>query len=123
VIPEKWQTIACISLVLYEHHFATRHQPVIDVDIDGLADLAVQFEHRARPELEEAADVHMRATEHSRDLHRHVEHRLEVRGATIDRFRVRRGERACVRYHLHVATVLEVGQWHLSVVVTHCCGL
>ncbi len=36
--------------VLHEDHLAAGDQAVVDVDVDGLADLAVEFEHRARPE-------------------------------------------------------------------------
>src|SRR5438128_6217455 len=39
------------ELVFHQHHFATRHQAVVDVDVDGLADATVQFEHGAGAEL------------------------------------------------------------------------
>ena len=68
------------ELVLDQHHFAARHQAVVDVDVDGLADAAVEFEHGAGPELQQLADVHPGAAEHGRDLHRHVEHRFEIGG-------------------------------------------
>src|SRR5882757_5899162 len=68
------------ELVFHQHHFATRHQAVVDVDVDRLADPAVEFEHGARPELQEVADIHLGAAEHGRDLHRHVEHGLEIGG-------------------------------------------
>src|SRR5205814_10718183 len=31
--------------VFHQHHFAARDQPVIDVDVDGFADLAVELHH------------------------------------------------------------------------------
>src|SRR3982751_46370 len=69
------------ELFLDQHDFAARDQPVVDVDVDRLADLAVEFEHGAGPKLEEIADIHARASEHGRNLHRHVEYGLEVGGA------------------------------------------
>src|SRR5258707_6275711 len=68
------------ELFFHQHDFAAGHQAVVDVDVDGLADLAVELEHRAGPELEQVADLHARAAEHGRDLDRHVEHRFEVGG-------------------------------------------
>ena len=44
------------ELVLDQHDFAARDQAVVDVDIDRLADLAVEFEHGAGAELEQVAD-------------------------------------------------------------------
>src|SRR5262249_34539545 len=79
------------ELVLDQHHLAARHQAVVDVDVDRLADLAVELEHGAGTEVEELADVHVGAAEHRRDLHRHVEHRLEIDGAA--RGRLGRGRR------------------------------
>src|SRR5689334_7231379 len=69
------------ELVLDQHDLAARHQPVVHVDVDRLAHLAVELEHGAGAEIEQLADVHVGAAEHGRDLHRHVEHRLEVGGA------------------------------------------
>ena len=69
------------ELVLDQHHFAARDQAVVDVDVDRLADLAVELQHGAGPELEQLADVHAGAAEHGGDLHRHVEHRFEIGGA------------------------------------------
>src|SRR5689334_452795 len=66
------------ELVLDQHHLAARHQAVVDVDVDRLADLAVELEHCAGAEIEQLAHVHVGAAEHGRDLHRHVEHRIEV---------------------------------------------
>src|SRR6187455_1509756 len=66
------------ELVLHENHLAPRHEPVIDVDIDGLTDTTIEFQNAARPELEQRADVHLGAAEHGGHLHRNVEHGLEV---------------------------------------------
>src|SRR5713226_1005982 len=62
----------------HQHDFAARDQAVVDVDVDRLADLAVELEHRARSELEQLADVHPGAAEHGRDLHRNVENGFEI---------------------------------------------
>src|ERR1035437_6794781 len=66
------------KLVFHQNHLATRHQPVIDIDVDGFADAAIEFEHGAGSELQQFADIHLRAAEHGRDLHRHVEHGFQV---------------------------------------------
>ncbi len=74
-------SIAChghAELVFHQNHFAARYQAVVDIDVDGFADAAVEFEHGAGAELQQLADVHLGAAEHRRDLHRHVEHGLEV---------------------------------------------
>src|SRR6185437_14221469 len=68
------------KLVFHQHHLATRNQAVVNIDVDGLADPAIEFEHRSGPEPEQFADVHLGAAEHRRDLHRDVEHRLEIGG-------------------------------------------
>ena len=66
------------ELVLDQHHLAARDQAVVDVDVDRLADLAVELQHGAGAELEQVADLHAGAAEHRRHLHRHVEHRFEI---------------------------------------------
>src|SRR3977135_1237439 len=66
------------KLVFHQNHLSARHQPVVDIDVDGFADAAVEFEHGAGAELQELADVHLGAAERRRALHRHVEHRLEI---------------------------------------------
>src|SRR5690242_2035427 len=68
------------ELVLDQHDFAARHQAVVDVDVDGFADAAVEFEHGARTELKQLTDIHLGTAEHGGNLHRHVEHSLEVGG-------------------------------------------
>ena len=44
------------------------------------ADPAIELEHGAGPELQQFADIHLGAAEHRRDLHRDVEHRLQIGG-------------------------------------------
>src|SRR5438045_8284 len=66
------------ELVLDQHHLAASDELVVDVDVDGLADAAVELEHGAGSELQQLADIHLRAAEHRRDLHRYVEHGFEV---------------------------------------------
>src|SRR5882724_10892126 len=68
------------KLVFHQHHLAARDQAVVDIDVDRLADAAVEFEDGAGTELQELADVHLRTAEHGRDLHGNVEHRLQVGG-------------------------------------------
>src|SRR5512146_2565201 len=83
------------QLVFDQHHFAAGNQAVVDVDVDGFADLAVELEHGARSELEQVADRHAGAAEHRRYPDRDVEQRLQVGGAAGDGF-IARGERAGV---------------------------
>src|SRR6201989_3149111 len=68
------------KLVFHQNHFAARHQPVVDVDVDGFADAAVEFEHGAGPEPQQFADIHLGAAEHGRNLDRHVEHGFQIGG-------------------------------------------
>src|SRR6204780_3295225 len=56
------------ELFFHHHDFAAGHQAVVDIDVDRLADLAVELEHRTGPELEQVADIHARPAEHGRDL-------------------------------------------------------
>src|SRR4029079_8686477 len=51
------------ELVVDEHDFASRNEAVVDVDIDGFADFAVELDDGARPECQQAPDVHLRAAE------------------------------------------------------------
>src|SRR5450631_4334121 len=60
------------KLVFHQHHLAARHQPVVDINVDGFADATVEFEHGTGPEFQQFADVHLGAAEHGRNLHRHV---------------------------------------------------
>ena len=62
---------------------AARDQAVIDVDVDGFPDLAVQLEHAARAELQQLGDRHRRAAQHRRDRHRHVEDGRQVGGGLL----------------------------------------
>src|ERR1700681_1429494 len=66
------------ELVFNQNHLAARTQPVVNVDVDGFADAAIELELGAGPELQQLADIHLRAAEHRRDLHRHVEHGFQV---------------------------------------------
>src|SRR6267378_2318419 len=66
------------KLVFHQNHLAARHQPVVDVDVDGFADAAIEFEHGPGAELQQFADIHLGAAEHCRDLYRHVEHGFQV---------------------------------------------
>src|SRR5437763_15688887 len=59
---------------------AARHQAVVDVDVDRLADLAVELDDGAAAELEELADLHGGASENGGDLHGNVVDRLEISG-------------------------------------------
>src|SRR5580704_16240198 len=68
------------ELVFHQNHLTPRHQPVVDVDVDGLADAAVEFEHGAGSELQQLADIHLGAAEHRRNLHRHIEHGFQIGG-------------------------------------------
>src|SRR5215469_7712286 len=52
------------ELVLDQHHLAACHQAIVHVDVDRLADLAVELEHGAGAEIEELAHVHVGAAEH-----------------------------------------------------------
>src|ERR1700752_2434724 len=103
------------ELLLDQHHFAARDQPVVDVDVDRLADLAVEFEHGARPELQQVADVHFRTPKHGRDLYRHIEHRFEIGGGACGLGCVRR-ERHFARHG--AAVPVELRERHLGF-VTH----
>src|SRR5258706_123885 len=67
--------------VLDQHDFAARDQPVVDVDVDCLADLAVELHHRAAAELQELAYFHRGFAQDRLHRDRHV----------IDGFKVRRG--------------------------------
>src|SRR4051812_41001060 len=103
------------ELVFHQHYLATRHQAVVDVDVDGFTDAAVQLQNGAGAELQQFADVHLGTAEHGRDLHRHVEHGLEVGRDTRGLFVLvvseivdRRGVRG-----------VEVGERYLCGGVTH----
>src|SRR6266481_6216425 len=103
------------KLVFHQHHLAARHQAVVDVDVDGFADAAVEFEHGAGSEFQQFADIHLGAAEHRRNLHRHVKHRFQVGGDA-------RGLLVLVVGHVigrrHVGGV-EIGKRNLCVGVTH----
>src|ERR1700676_2164993 len=103
------------KLVFHQNHLAARHQPVVDVDVDGFADAAIEFEDGAGPELQQFADIHLGAAEHRGDLHRHVEHRLEIGGNA-------RSILVLVIGHVIRRRRLrgvEIGEWNLCVGITH----
>ena len=64
--------------VVDDHHLAARDQAVVDQDVDRLADLAVELDHRAAAEPQQLADRHGGLAEHRRELHRDVVDRAEV---------------------------------------------
>src|SRR5579871_3210426 len=53
-------------------------QTIVDIDIDRLADLAIELDDGAAAELEQLAHLHGRAAEHRRHLHRDVVDRTEL---------------------------------------------
>src|SRR5262249_35174330 len=108
------------ELVLDKYYLAAGNQPIVDVDVDRLPDLAVEFEHRAGSELEQVADFHVCAAQHGRNLNWNVEHGFEVGCAAIDGLAIGGRERPRVLHDLHVAAVFEVWKRYLCVVVTHC---
>src|SRR5512138_1487981 len=67
--------------VFFHHHdLATGDQPVVHVDVDRLADLAVQFDDGAAAQLQQLADLHVGLAEHGRDLDGNVVDRLQLLG-------------------------------------------
>src|SRR5690606_6689071 len=66
--------------IIDHHHLAARDQSVVYVDVDRLADLAVQLDHGATAELQQLADLHRRLAEHRRHLHRNVVDGIQIRG-------------------------------------------
>src|ERR1700733_8528863 len=107
------------ELFFHQHDLAAGDQAVVDINVDRLADLAVELEHGARADFEQVVDFHPRAAEHGGHLHRHVEHSLKVAGDT-------RG--LAVRFHRarHLRlrrTILEIGQWHPAVVIHPCSSM
>ena len=55
--------------VVDDDDFASGHQSIIDVDVDGLPDFAVKFDDGAATEFQQLADLHMSATKHGGNLH------------------------------------------------------
>src|SRR5690606_8276066 len=66
--------------VFDDYDLAAGDQPVVDVDVDRLADLAVELDDRAAAELEQLADLHGRLAEHRGDLDGDVVDRLQLLG-------------------------------------------
>src|ERR1700722_3640810 len=103
------------ELVFHQNHFATRYQPVVDIDVDRLADAAVDLEHGAGPEFQQFADIHLGTAEHGRDLHRHVEHGFQIGGDA-------RGVLVIIVCHvvdLRRISCVEIGKRNLCVGFTH----
>src|SRR5258705_10863528 len=50
--------------VFHQHDFAARDQTVVDIDVDGFADLAVQLDDGAATQLEQLADFHAAFAQH-----------------------------------------------------------
>src|SRR3954464_9972821 len=68
------------ELVFHQNHLAARHQAVIDVNVDGFADSAVELEHGTGSKLQQLPHVHLGTAEHRGNLHRHVENSFEIGG-------------------------------------------
>src|SRR5476651_840001 len=108
------------ELVFDENDFAAGHQAVVDVDVDRLADLTVEFKHGAGSDLEQVADLHARTAENGRDLHRNVVDGFEVGGRAIDMaFAAGRNLNDVGRRQRGACLHFEIGEWHLAVIVTH----
>src|SRR5262249_26273460 len=61
-----------------EHDLAARHQAVVHIDVDGLADLAVELQDRAGAEFQQLGYRQVRLAEHGRDVDGHIENRGQV---------------------------------------------
>src|SRR5579871_589411 len=99
--------------VLDEDHLAAGDEPVVHEDVDRFAHLAVEFEHGPGSEFQEIADIHARAAEHRRHVHRHVKHGFEI-GRRLQRYRILgrdRRRRFGAGDHLDIA--FEIGQRRL----------
>src|SRR5262249_41864093 len=94
------------------------HQSVVYVDVDRLTDFAVELEHGAGAEAQELADIHAGTPQHRRDLHRNIEHGLEIggRAAVIGLFDE---HRRVVAPGMHGHIAVEVGQRYFRVLVPH----
>src|SRR5688572_27905327 len=100
-----------------QHDFPARDQAVVDVDVDRLADLAVELEHGAGAEPQQVADVHAGAAEHGGDLHGHVKHGFEV-GCPARRLAAVRREREVLGARNDIGVPVELRQGNLGF-VTH----
>src|SRR4029077_20807722 len=101
------------ELVFHKNDFAACDQSIVDVNVDRLADLAIEVQYGARSKLEQVANFHMGAAEHRGHLDRHVKDRFEVSGAAVDGFGIRGHQRACIGHDLDVTAVFEVGERYL----------
>src|SRR5438270_5099021 len=97
------------QLLLDQHDFTARDEAIVDVDVDCLADLAVELEHSTGAEPQQVADVHAGAAEHGRHLYRYVENRFKIRGAAR-RLAGIRGEGGFVRSRHDLGIAVELGK-------------
>src|ERR1044071_998231 len=102
------------ELVFHEHHLAAGDQAVVDVNVDGFADLAIELQHGAGAELEQLADVHAGAAENRRHLHRHVEHGFEIGGTAGQVFEIL-GDRGRIGIGWRRRSAVEIGERDLVV--------
>src|SRR6516225_7564871 len=72
----------------------------------------LKLEHGAGSELQQFAHLHLRAAEHGRDLHRHVEHRFQVGGNARGLFILVVVDVVGGRWRV---SGVEVGKWNLAV--------
>ena len=66
------------ELVLHQDNLAAGNQPVIHVNVDGLTDLPVEFEHCAGGQFQQVRDMHAGMPEHGGNPDRHIEHSLQI---------------------------------------------
>src|SRR5579864_1983197 len=92
-------------MLVDDDDFTARHEPVVNVDVDRFADLAVELNDRAAAQLQQLTDLHIGATEHGRDLNRNVVNRFEIAGALRARFGLGR----CFAFQLIERNVRFVG--------------
>ena len=62
--PEADLIAAVLSAVADDDHLAARHQAVVDEDVDRLAHLAVQLQHRSLVQLQQLGHRHVRLAQH-----------------------------------------------------------
>ncbi len=65
-------------VVVHHHHLAARDQAVVRMNVDHLAELAVQRDHGAATELQQRADPHGGLAQHRADRDRYVVHRFQI---------------------------------------------
>src|SRR5438270_4120164 len=105
------------QLLFDQHDFTARDEAIVDVDVDCLADLAIELEHRTGAEPQQVADIHAGAAEHGRHLYRYVENRFKIRGTARGLAAIRH-ERGFIRSRHHLGIAVEFGKRNLGF-VTH----